>query len=73
MLKNKTLGTITLAVVLTASAMTTARANPITNWLFGQGTKSVAEKNGYTCSPKPWYVPMPSYLWYDLTCAKKAS
>lgn len=68
----RAVGVIALALLLTASIVPPAQANPIANWLFGAGTKKVAEKAGYTCPSKPWYLPIPSYLWYDLTCAKQA-
>jgi hypothetical protein len=58
--------------LLMMAAAAPVHANPISKWLGGKATKAVYEKTGHVCTDKPWYIPIPSYLWYNLTCAKVA-
>jgi len=63
-----------LALVLTLFALSTAQAQgkAIVTWLAGQATKAAYQATGHVCASKPWYVPMPDWLWYNLTCARVA-
>ncbi len=68
-------GLLTMALVLTAAAVRPAQAGPlnwVSNWLGGKAVRDYYENTGHTCTDKPWYVPLPTHLWYNFTCARTA-
>lgn len=61
-----------LSLALSALPAVHAQGRAIVNQIAGQATKAAYQATGHVCASKPWYVPMPDWLWYNLTCAKVA-
>lgn len=67
-------GLLATALVL-AVAVSPAQAGPlkkVSGWLGGDAVRAYYERTGHTCTDKPWYVPVPAHIWYNLTCSKTA-
>lgn len=66
---------LAMALLLTTVFAGTAQAGPLkwlSNKLGGDAVRSYYERTGHTCTDKPWYVPVPTHIWYNLTCSKTA-
>lgn len=63
---------IALLAVLGSAILTPPKALAWSpqKWAAGQIIKKGFESQGYVCPKKPWWLPVPSPIWYGLTCAK---